>query len=146
MLADPLLQYRYVRHLDSLISLAHKELERTRWQPEFHALAQMYLDGFCRARILSFDTLRILCKGDTHVHVEAWWAVANKIRPINIGPEQPSSCVQGCSGSYLRHAFSLARHTASNKRTHMPHRARRQKIRRRARMRVLPAGGWLQLL
>src|SRR4029450_12151249 len=72
------------------------------------------------ARILPFNTLRILCKGDTHVHVEAWWAVANKIRPINIGPEQPSSCVQGCSGSYLRHAFSLARHTASNKRTHMP--------------------------
>src|SRR5205085_1615595 len=42
MLADPLLQHRYVRHLDNLISLAHKELERTRWQPEFFALAEMY--------------------------------------------------------------------------------------------------------
>ncbi|MFL5330591.1 MAG: glycoside hydrolase family 57 protein [Gemmataceae bacterium] len=42
MLADPLLQHRYIRHLDNLISLAHKELERTRWQPEFFALAEMY--------------------------------------------------------------------------------------------------------
>jgi 1,4-alpha-glucan branching enzyme len=50
MLADPLLQYRYVRHIDNLISLAHKEVERTRWQPEFHALAQFYLERFCRAR------------------------------------------------------------------------------------------------
>jgi 1,4-alpha-glucan branching enzyme len=50
MLADPLLQYRYVRHIDNLIALANKEVERTRWQPEFHALAQMYLDRFQRAR------------------------------------------------------------------------------------------------
>src|SRR4030095_6865096 len=34
MLADPLLQYRYVRHLDNLISLANREVERTKWQPE----------------------------------------------------------------------------------------------------------------
>ncbi len=50
MLADPLLQYRYVRHLDSLISLTVKELERTRWQPEFYRLAQMYHDSFNRCR------------------------------------------------------------------------------------------------
>ena len=50
MLSDPLLQYRYVRHIDNLIALAGKELERTRWQPEFHGLAQMYHDRFCRAR------------------------------------------------------------------------------------------------
>src|SRR3954465_5336500 len=30
MLADPLLQHRYVRHLDNLISLCYKEIERTR--------------------------------------------------------------------------------------------------------------------
>ena len=41
MLADPLLQYRYVRHIDNLIALAGKELERTRWQPEFHRLAEI---------------------------------------------------------------------------------------------------------
>ncbi|HYT95512.1 MAG TPA: 1,4-alpha-glucan branching protein domain-containing protein [Gemmataceae bacterium] len=50
MLSDPLLQYRYVRHLDNLIALACKEVERTRWQPEFHVLAQMYHTRFLRAR------------------------------------------------------------------------------------------------
>src|SRR5438046_6480481 len=50
MLADPLLQYRYVRHIDNLITLAAKEMERTRFQPEFHRLAQMYHERFniCR--------------------------------------------------------------------------------------------------
>jgi 1,4-alpha-glucan branching enzyme len=50
MLADPLLQYRYVRHLDNLIALAGKEIERTRWQPEFHHLALMYHARFSRCR------------------------------------------------------------------------------------------------
>jgi 1,4-alpha-glucan branching enzyme len=50
MLADPLLQYRYLRHLDNLIALARKEIERTRWQAQFRPLAQMYHDRFCRAR------------------------------------------------------------------------------------------------
>jgi 1,4-alpha-glucan branching enzyme len=50
MLNDPLLQYRYVRHLDNLITLAGKEIERTRWQPEFQHLALMYHARFSRAR------------------------------------------------------------------------------------------------
>jgi 1,4-alpha-glucan branching enzyme len=50
MLSDPLLQYRYVRHIDNLIALSGKELERTRWQPEFNELARMYHDRFQRAR------------------------------------------------------------------------------------------------
>lgn len=50
MLADPLLQYRYVRHIDNLIALAGKEIERTRWQPEFHHLAHMYQQRFQHAR------------------------------------------------------------------------------------------------
>jgi 1,4-alpha-glucan branching enzyme len=50
MLSDPLLQYRYVRHLDNLVALACKEIERTRWQPEFHHLALMYHARFTRAR------------------------------------------------------------------------------------------------
>lgn len=52
MLADPLLQERYLRHLDSLIALSHKELERTRWQPQFFALAEMYAARFDRCRQL----------------------------------------------------------------------------------------------
>jgi 1,4-alpha-glucan branching enzyme len=50
MLADPLLQYRYVRHLENLIALSAKEVERTRWQPEFHGLAQMYHGWFLHCR------------------------------------------------------------------------------------------------
>lgn len=50
MFADPLLQYRYVRHIDNLIALTNKEIERTRWMPEFNHLAHMYHQRFCRAR------------------------------------------------------------------------------------------------
>ena len=50
MLSDPLLQSRYLRHIDNLIALSAKEIERTRWQPEFHPLALMYNDRFRRAR------------------------------------------------------------------------------------------------
>src|ERR1700677_4626876 len=50
MLSDPLLQYRYVRHIDNLIALAAKEVDRTRWQPDFHHLAHMYHYRFQRAR------------------------------------------------------------------------------------------------
>ncbi len=50
MLSDPLLQYRYVRHLENLIALACREIERTRWQPPFHHLALMYHARFTRAR------------------------------------------------------------------------------------------------
>ena len=50
MLSDELLQQRYVRHLDNLLALSRKELERTRWEPEFRSLAQMYLDRFQQCR------------------------------------------------------------------------------------------------
>jgi 1,4-alpha-glucan branching enzyme len=50
MLMDPLLQERYLRHINGLVELAHKEIERTIWQPEFQKLATMYLGLFCRAR------------------------------------------------------------------------------------------------
>ena len=52
MLCDPLLQERYLRHINLSIELAHKEVERTRWQPEFHHLASMYLDSFYKARYI----------------------------------------------------------------------------------------------
>ena len=50
MLSDPLLQYRYVRHIDNLIALTSKEIERTRWMPEFNHLAHMYHQRFLRCR------------------------------------------------------------------------------------------------
>lgn len=48
MLGDSLLQERYVRHLVKLIELAEREIERTRSDPRFHPLAQMYHEHFLR--------------------------------------------------------------------------------------------------
>jgi 1,4-alpha-glucan branching enzyme len=50
MLTDPLLQQRYLRHINKLIELAGKEIERTKGQPEFNPIAHMYLDMFNNAR------------------------------------------------------------------------------------------------
>jgi 1,4-alpha-glucan branching enzyme len=50
MLVDPLLQYRVIRHINKLIELAAREVERTRWQPEFNELALMYHHRLTRAR------------------------------------------------------------------------------------------------
>src|SRR5918911_1407953 len=45
MLADPLLQERYTRHLENLLALSEKEMERTaREEPEFLAVARMYFE------------------------------------------------------------------------------------------------------
>lgn len=50
MLEDGLLQERYLKHINRLIELAHKEVERTRWCQEFQSLASMYLNRFYEAR------------------------------------------------------------------------------------------------
>jgi len=46
MLLDPLLQDRYVRHLEGLIELAEKEVHRTTWDRAYHPLALMYHQRF----------------------------------------------------------------------------------------------------
>jgi len=58
MLKDPLLQFRYLRHLDKLLRLAEQEMDRTRWQPEFHKLALLYHHRFQKARFLFADRYR----------------------------------------------------------------------------------------
>jgi 1,4-alpha-glucan branching enzyme len=50
MLKDPLLQERYIKHIDKLIGLAEKEMDRTGYQPHFHGLALMYHKRFTDAR------------------------------------------------------------------------------------------------
>src|SRR5690348_15664361 len=50
MLLDPLLQDRYVRHLDELIDLAEKELYRTHWDKPLNQLAQFYHKRFGEIR------------------------------------------------------------------------------------------------
>ncbi|MFZ5805670.1 MAG: glycoside hydrolase family 57 protein [Verrucomicrobiota bacterium] len=42
MLRDSLLQERYVRHVERLIELTKKEIDRTRFDPPFHELAWFY--------------------------------------------------------------------------------------------------------
>ncbi|MEJ7623907.1 MAG: 1,4-alpha-glucan branching protein domain-containing protein [Pyrinomonadaceae bacterium] len=56
MLADPLLQERYTRHLENLIALAEKELVRTKAaQREFYDAAKMYVDNLNASLILWND-------------------------------------------------------------------------------------------
>ena len=46
MLTDDLLKMRYAEHLDELIELTEKEIERTKPEPHYQRLAQMYRDRF----------------------------------------------------------------------------------------------------
>src|ERR1043166_1467018 len=50
MLLDPLLQDRYLRHLERLIELAEKEILRTHWEKPFNELAKAYLERFKSVR------------------------------------------------------------------------------------------------
>ncbi len=52
MFSDPLLQDRYLRHINKLIELAGKELDRTSHDPQYHGLALMYYNRFIDAREL----------------------------------------------------------------------------------------------
>ena len=50
MLQDELLQTRYVRHLDRLIDLAQREIERNRGHAELESLARLHCDWFVDTR------------------------------------------------------------------------------------------------
>ena len=50
MLLDPLLQERYVRRLGKLIDLTEREIVRTKGDPAFRRLAEMYHQRFSNAR------------------------------------------------------------------------------------------------
>ncbi len=54
-LSDPLLQARYLRHLDRQVELAEKEIRRTRPDGRLRSLAEMYLARFYRARAVFID-------------------------------------------------------------------------------------------
>src|SRR5262245_8616673 len=55
MLTDPLLQSRYVKHLDRLIELSDKEIRRTEHDGRFQRLARMYGDLFREAKHIFCD-------------------------------------------------------------------------------------------
>ena len=46
MFVDPLLQDRYMRHINMLIDLANKEVDRTKHEPHFQKTAVMYREKF----------------------------------------------------------------------------------------------------
>ncbi|MBI4227927.1 MAG: DUF1957 domain-containing protein, partial [Candidatus Omnitrophica bacterium] len=58
MLADPLLQQRYLAHLDHLQALAARECHRTAGDARFHALAVWYQEQFARCRWLFVERFR----------------------------------------------------------------------------------------
>ena len=55
MLLDPLLQDRYVRHLNGLIELAEKEIQRTHFDPQLNELAHDYHRQFTTTRDTYFN-------------------------------------------------------------------------------------------
>ena len=56
MMTDELLIGRYHRHLDALVELARREIQRTRhWQPQFQELAHFYHDEFRDVRRIFRD-------------------------------------------------------------------------------------------
>ncbi|MCG2714356.1 MAG: DUF1957 domain-containing protein [Candidatus Omnitrophica bacterium] len=50
MLSDSLLGERYLLHINKSIQLSQKEMQRTAWQHEFRALAEMYFNKFSYAK------------------------------------------------------------------------------------------------
>jgi 1,4-alpha-glucan branching enzyme len=50
MLTDDLLKERYAKHIDQLIELTGKELDRTRAEPHYQGLVQYYMDRFTSLR------------------------------------------------------------------------------------------------
>ncbi len=58
MMTDPLLQTRYIRHLDRLIELSNREIHRTQTDTRFQSLAGMYRQLFIEARDLFVSRYR----------------------------------------------------------------------------------------
>ncbi|MBN2120891.1 MAG: DUF1957 domain-containing protein [Candidatus Omnitrophica bacterium] len=55
MLQDELLLYRFEQHLNKMIELSGKEIERTRFMPEFNKLAHMYHQRFSETKKMFLD-------------------------------------------------------------------------------------------
>ncbi len=55
MFMDEHLQNKYIRHLNKLIELSWKEIDRTKWEGQFNSLAHMYHNNFLDARRIFVD-------------------------------------------------------------------------------------------
>jgi 1,4-alpha-glucan branching enzyme len=68
MLKDTMLQERYMRHINRLIELANKEVERTKFEPAYNRTAVMYREKFYNCRHVFEDKYhRDIVEGFKHV-------------------------------------------------------------------------------
>src|SRR5438105_2318066 len=58
MLQDDLLRERYVRHIDLLLDLAAREIQRSRDQPQLHKLVEFYFEMFSESRRLFVEHMK----------------------------------------------------------------------------------------
>jgi 1,4-alpha-glucan branching enzyme len=110
MLTDELLQNRYISHIEKLIQLAEQEVVRNRFVPEYHKLAEFYLDRFQRIRKTFVETykkdlvkafrrfqdlgyLEILTSGATHGFFPL----------LSVHPEAVRAQIQVAVRDYARH-------------------------------------------
>jgi len=114
MLRDPLLQSRYIRHIDKLIELAGKEVERTGYDKHFHGLALMYHRRFSEARetfvhtykkdlISAFKTFQN--KG--YVEIVASCATHGFLPNMSINPSDVNAQIKMGVDQYKKH-FGIA--------------------------------------
>ena len=55
MFMDQHLQDKYIKHINKLIELSCKEIERTKWDPAFNKLAHMYHNTFIESKRIFVD-------------------------------------------------------------------------------------------
>ncbi len=80
MLMDDLLQRRYLRHVEKLIELSRKEIDRTRFDPASHELAWFYHDRLNNCRHVFADKY-----GRNLVHAFRKFQDAGKLEVITCG-------------------------------------------------------------
>jgi 1,4-alpha-glucan branching enzyme len=96
MLSDPLLQSRYLSHIENLIELAEKEIVRTKKEPEINSLAKFYLKQFQQAKstfekygrnlLTAFRALQdegsieLITSGATHAYLPLMAHIPNAVR------------------------------------------------------------------
>lgn len=110
MLSDELLQNRYIRHLNSMIELCEKEIERNRFSPDFHKLSLMYYHTFVRSRdIFCNKYQRNLINGFRHfqnkgnLEIITCGATHGYLPLMQVSPESVRAQVRVGANSHRRH-------------------------------------------
>lgn len=112
MLADDLLQNRYVRYVEERISLAESESERLRSQPALGRLASLYREQFIRTRdaylhrwnrdlvrafgrLLDSGKVELITSAATHAFLPLWELYPQTVKlQIRLAVELYKSCFQ----------------------------------------------------